>query len=269
MTRLLTVAGLVVVAGCGVGAEATVTESETTLSYDAFLSGVYQEETGEFIANGDELFADEAALKAFYDERVARPETATHQQGLAIYNLNNQDVRWTATQAQNLTYCVSKKFGTHYAAVVAAMTAAGSAWSAVANVRFVHDATKDSRCGPSTSGVVFDVNPVNVGGQYLARAFFPNTVRRSRNIKIDDSAFTSAEDPTLAGVLRHELGHTLGFRHEHTRPEAGACFENNDWRALTTYDSASVMHYPQCNGTADWALVLTARDGAGARSVYP
>jgi hypothetical protein len=74
---------------------------------------------------------------------------------------------------------------------------------------------------------------------------------------------------TLTGVLRHELGHTIGFRHEHTRPEAGTCFEDNDWRALTQYDSASVMHYPQCNGTQDGDLVLTSADKSGARALYP
>ena len=117
--------------------------------------------------------------------------------------------------------------------------------------------------------MVFDVNPVNVGGQYLARSFFPNTTRRSRNVKIDNSAFTSSGNPTMTGILRHELGHTLGFRHEHTRPEAGACFEDNAWRALTAYDAASVMHYPQCNGTGDWSLTLTTKDAAGAKAVYP
>ena len=86
-------------------------------------------------------------------------------------------------------------------------------------------------------------------------------------MEIDTSAFSSTL-PSLTGVLRHELGHTLGFRHEQTRPEAGACFEDNSWRALTPYDSASVMHYPQCNGTGDWSLSLTARDIAGARLVY-
>ena len=70
-------------------------------------------------------------------------------------------------------------------------------------------------------------------------------------------------------MLRHELGHTLGFRHEHTRPEAGTCFEDTSWRALTAYDSASVMHYPQCNGTQKGDLVLTSLDNQGASSLYP
>lgn len=50
---------------------------------------------------------------------------------------------------------------------------------------------------------------------------------------------------TLEGILRHELGHTLSYRHEHTRPEAGKCFEDADWKPLTSYDGFSVMHYPQ------------------------
>ncbi|MDI3287927.1 hypothetical protein QHF83_31735 [Polyangium sp. 15x6] len=57
-------------------------------------------------------------------------------------------------------------------------------------------------------------------------------------------------------------------RVEHTRPEAGACFEDNNWRGLTSYDSGSVMHYPQCNGTNSWALTLTTKDKQGAASLY-
>jgi hypothetical protein len=116
--------------------------------------------------------------------------------------------------------------------------------------------------------VLFDVNPVNAGGQYIARAFFPSQSRYTRNVLIDNSAFTSGGDPSLTGVLRHELGHTLGFRHEHTRPEAGTCFEDNSWRTLTTYDQASVMHYPQCNGISSWALELSAKDAQGAALLY-
>ena len=65
--------------------------------------------------------------------------------------------------------------------------------------------------------------------------------------------------------MAHELGHTLGFRHEHTRPEAGTCFEDNNWRPLTPYDSASIMHYPQCNGgSSDRSSAPTTADGVRA-----
>ena len=45
---------------------------------------------------------------------------------------------------------------------------------------------------------------------------------------------------------RHELGHILGFRHEHIRSEANSsCDEGGAFRAVTDYDQASVMHYLQ------------------------
>ena len=101
--------------------------------------------------------------------------------------------------------------------------------------------------------------------QYLARAFFPSTSEASRNVLVDDSVFTSGSW-TPANILGHELGHTLGFRHEHTRPEAGTCFEDNNWRPLTPYDSASIMHYPQCNGGSTNLQFQRTTAPASARS---
>jgi hypothetical protein len=129
---------------------------------------------------------------------------------------------------------------------------------------------QDATCNASNASVVFDVRPVDVDGDYLARAFFPKEPRAARNVLIDLTALQldPDEDLNLVGVLRHELGHTLGFRHEHTRPESGACFEDTDWRPITNYDKFSVMHYPQCNGGADWKLLLTSRDKSGAACLY-
>jgi hypothetical protein len=260
----------VMVMSCGGTETATISSSSQALTYEQFLSKVYQEPTGEFIADGDTLFEDEAALHRFYVEFIATPEESSVSSPLAVMTSGGHDVKWSATAAQNLTYCVSTKFGTaHHAKVVKAMADATAAWEATANVRYVYDATQDATCTATNAKVVFNVVPVNVNGQYLARSFFPNTARKSRNVNIDATAFTTSGLPDMTGILRHELGHTLGFRHEHTRPEAGTCFEDNNWRALTPYDSASVMHYPQCNGTGDWSLTLTDQDKQGAHLEYP
>jgi hypothetical protein len=187
------------------------------------------------------------------------------QEPLAVNTVNGVDTTWSAAQKTNLTYCVSTSFGANQAAVVSAMSSATSAWSSVANVTFVYASAQNANCTAANNNVVFDVRPTS-GQNYLARAFFPNYGRANRNILIDASAFTQASF-TLAGILRHELGHVLGFRHEHT-VGATSCYEDEQWRALTSYDSASVMHYPQCGGTGGNSLTLTTRDKNGAACLY-
>jgi hypothetical protein len=243
-------------------------EQQKQLSWEEFKAQVFVEpETGFFIYNGDEKAESEVELREAY-ARYVGGETGTAQGALAVYTSGGSDVKWTASQALNLTYCVSSKFGSNYSKVVSSMNTAAGAWESAGRVNFIHVSSQDSNCTSRNTSVVFDVNPVNVNGQYLARAFFPNSSRRSRNVLIDQSAF-SPTAPGLDGILRHELGHTLGFRHEHTRPEARACFEDNNWRGLTPYDSSSVMHYPQCNGTNSWSLTLTTMDKQGAGILYP
>jgi hypothetical protein len=179
------------------------------------------------------------------------------------------DVKYSATQARNLTYCISSStFGTRYSTMVSAMNSATAAWEATANVNFIHSSSYDSNCTASQTGVFFDVRMVS-GQSYLARAFFPNSSRSGRNILVDSSSFGSISPWTLTGVLRHELGHVLGFRHEHTRSTASGCYEDANWRGLTSYDRYSVMHYPQCNGLQTGDLVLTSSDKTGARALYP
>ncbi|WP_342378587.1 M57 family metalloprotease [Myxococcus stipitatus] len=258
------VTGLALLAGCG-GGDASTPAPETTsqgMTYEQFLSMVYQEpETGIFVANGDTTFSNEKKLREFYEKNIRNGQLIVHTSG-------GVDAKWSDTQKKNITYCVSSTFGSNYNSAVTAMANAAAAWEAVADVKFVYVSAQDGSCTATNNNVVFDVRPVNSGGQYLARAFFPDDVRADRNVLIDNTAFGNNPPWTLTGILRHELGHTLGFRHEHTRPESGTCFEDNNWRALTTYDSASVMHYPQCNGSQSGDLVITAKDAQGAALLY-
>lgn len=257
------VAGMAtVVAACSadIGDDEEVGNNQA--GFEAFEGTVYQEaQSGVYIVNGDTPVVDIKHLQEFWEGYV-------REGALLVNTSGGADVIWTSAQRHAITYCVSTSFGSNYNAVVTAMAQATGAWEAVTDVDFVYHSEFDGSCTASNSNVVFDVNPVNSGGQYIARAFFPGQGRSTRNVLIDGSAFTSSGNPTVTGVLRHELGHTLGFRHEHTRPESGTCFEDNNWRALTTYDSASVMHYPQCNGTGDWSLSLTAKDIQGAVALY-
>lgn len=252
-------------------------EDPDTLTYDEFRAQAYQEpDTGIYIVNGDEIIETDAQMRAAYEAFLDSVEFAkdradgyaTVQQGLIVNTVSGRDDKWSASDAMNITYCIdSKSFGSRYNTVVAAMVSAAGEWESAGEVNFVHVASADSKCSSRTTTVQFNVRQVTTS-QYLARAFFPSTSRRGRELLIASSSFGNISPWTLTGVLRHELGHTLGFRHEHTRPEAGTCFENNSWRALTDYDAESVMHYPQCNGDQTGDLVLTSMDRQGAAALY-
>ncbi len=113
-----------------------------------------------------------------------------------------------------------------------------------------------------------------------AVAFFPNDEISKRVVDIGPLTFEEPNDFDPVGVLRHELGHVLGFRHEHIRPEAQKGMSKRDksrmeqWvigkvggEALTDYDSQSVMHYP-LNGRGTLDFQLSDADKAGFHKLY-
>jgi hypothetical protein len=234
--------------------------SNQVMSFEEFEARTYREaETGVYIVDGDTPLEDIEQLREFHARLI--------QGGLAVHQANGADARWDGFQKLELTYCVSTNFGARYDAMRQIMREATRAWEAAARIDFIHLESEDTRCSALNSRVVFDVRQVS-GEPYLARAFFPNYARANRNILVDTAAYGNMAPYTLTGILRHELGHVLGFRHEHTRPEAGVCFEDREWRPLTPYDGSSVMHYPWCNGTNSGDLMLTPYDKQGARVLY-
>jgi hypothetical protein len=254
----------VALVGCG-GPEAAEQKIPT---FEEFQASAINDEGNVFVINGDEAVEGVEGLRAYYDNFVANGDVGATQDGLAVYYVGG-DIKYSSTQARNLTYCISSStFGSRYSTMVSAMNSATAAWEATANVNFIHSSSYDSSCTASQTGVFFDVRMVS-GQSYLARAFFPNSSRSGRNVLVDSSSFGSIAPWTLTGILRHELGHVLGFRHEHTRLSSTGCYEDSNWRGLTAYDSYSVMHYPQCNGSQTGDLVLTSADKTGARALYP
>ena len=267
--RLVATAMLVAATGCaGAG--------EQPISWEEFQARVYTEpDTGIMIINGDEPHENLTQLAETYWRYVEQFDDAdgigTVRKPAIVNTVNGRDDVWPSSIATNLTYCVDRKStGTRYSTIVAAMASATAEWESATGggINYVHASSLDSNCNNRTN-VQFNVRMVT-SNQYYARAFFPSYSRRSREVLVSTISFGNIAPWTLTGILRHELGHTIGLRHEHTRPEARAadCLESSNWRALTAYDSDSVMHYPFCNGTNDGDLVLTSSDRAGANALY-
>ncbi|MDO7868022.1 M57 family metalloprotease [Nocardioides jiangxiensis] len=234
-------------------------------SWQQFEAATYTDPTGVRVVNGDEAMATTGDLHKFYDELTSTPKKGLDD-GLIVNTVNGADDKWSASQVGNLTYCVSDKFGADKAGIVAAMNGGAALWeSASSAIDFVYVPSQDASCTTRNTSVLFSVEPVQTS-QYIARSFFPSTPKRSRNVLVDDSIWSSGSW-TPSNILGHELGHVLGFRHEHTRPEAGTCFEDNNWRPLTPYDSVSIMHYPQCNGGST-NLQFSSLDAQGVAALY-
>ncbi|MBW3086499.1 hypothetical protein KEM60_02720 [Austwickia sp. TVS 96-490-7B] len=247
------------------GSSAAPTPRPKAPTYQDFYNSTHRDADGQWIVDGDTPMKSAPALKNFF-KRVTSPDLPSGTDRLIVNQVNGKDDVWSASQVGNLTYCVSDKFGPIKEDVATAMRQGGGLWSAASSkIRFVHDATQDATCSTANTKVVFSVEPI-AKAPYIARAFFPSSAKSERNILVNLSDWGKGSWEAK-NVLGHEMGHILGLRHEHTRPEAGKCFEDNNWRPLTPYDSASIMHYPHCNGTSK-ELSFTESDGVGIRKLY-
>jgi len=246
------------VAGCG-AADVTVVD-------DGLLASLPREEdTGVMIVDTDLPAESPGEVAAILGDGASVGD----EQALTVNVVAGRDDVWPRAMRSQLTYCVDVAgFGRDAAAVIAALRAATADWQRAANVQFTHVTAEDSRCSRTNTRVLFDVRPA-WGRPYLARSFLPSSGRSSRELIIDGTALPPPHPLTLTGAVRHELGHILGLRHEHTRSRSNPCYEDSNWRAVTPYDVRSVMHYPQCLGVRGRDLTLTASDLAGIHQLYP
>jgi hypothetical protein len=117
--------------------------------------------------------------------------------------------------------------------------------------------------------LTFVVRYEKAEGTFVATSFFPHFAVRSRYVNIDAQYFTTEYDHV--GVFIHEIGHILGYLHEHIRAStstvSGCYKEKNSWKPLTNYDPKSAMHY-WCDGGGTFSLNLTDLDIEGHRLLY-
>ncbi len=241
----------------------------TAWDYKTFREDLACEsDTGACIVEGDIALWGEEAIRDYYFDLMRTAATS-----LTVMQVQEEDSTWDKIDRYDLSYCVSDGFGERKDEVLGAVQQAATDWMAIADLRFVYRSDEDADCDGFNPRVLFTVTTADPWSWYYARAFFPSDSRERRQVRVnfESLATNDEEELTLTGILRHELGHVLGFRHEHVRPEANAaeCWEDMDWRPLTDYDPRSVMHYPHCNGKGDWSLRLTRTDKNGAALFYP
>lgn len=262
--------------------EGTVPGSATEPVYTRLQRGLKRVEIdGQtfYVAEGD-LLLDESQLPKYALERAAATGPAAAAAAPAGDDVdrrvkllgmmeNGKIVRWKPGLV--LTYCVLKNTfadADKYQLARNSMQQAVWAWESTCGVKFEHKAELDDSPTNNPEGVLFPVREFNALGRFIAAAFFPNDPVNRRQVFIDPSYYTTGFDKV--GVLRHELGHVLGFRHEHIRsgaPPACGDEDTGDTVELSEYDPQSVMHY-FCGGVGSRDLQISELDRAASRRVY-
>jgi hypothetical protein len=239
-----------------------------------------------------DLRVDEAGLMVYAQERkIMRQRYKLAKQGISLNPaptgitvalFQGRPVLWeidATTKRAELKYCfVTGTFtANELAKAKDAMKTAAKSWSDVCAVNFTYVATSDvdnlDSQAPPPAGVTFVISKQTLGNGVIASSFFPYFPKFMRHLFLDDSWFTVAAPFTPEGILRHEIGHILGYRHEHIRSEAPPdCPKENagpdeDLAPLAAYDPQSVMHYP-CGQFMNFPQNLTATDKDGARQCY-
>lgn len=173
---------------------------------------------------------------------------------------------------RNVTYAIDKAgfSASEYDEVVLKLGAATARWQSACiscGIRFEHQVDLDEKRPEPSRSLYMVVRRVRTRGEFFALAFFPGADVSDHYLNIDGSFFTQKwYDRT--GLLRHEIGHVLGYRHEDAGGTPKCQREAGGWKDLTPYDSLSVMHRLCYSGPGIRSLELSDVDIEGHRIAY-
>ncbi len=257
-----------------------------------------------FVVDGDLGIVGEQALRSHYDSLVGMYAEQVDKAHVATVLQTGARRVYSSVDVLDLRYCVTDDFS-NYATVVADMMLATEQWEQLANINFKHVASEDDDCGWDNPNI--DIAVERMGLDWAASgvagcATFPTEAPLAYCSVLDSDPFESGaifeniliisyeviddyEGITAAGVMRHELGHALGLRHEHPWNPEGPCESSNPepvdleihdvgGEALSAFDVDSVMHYRLENFGSDLCnapegdFTLSRLDGESIRQLY-
>jgi hypothetical protein len=243
--------------------------------FEAYLATLPKH--GEYYIVGGDMPLTRTQVREYLSDlkasrsRGARPKGNLPNSELLLGTYLGQPSYWKDSAARTLTYNVdagSFPDKSEYAKVVGWIEGAGTDWMekcAQCGIHFVHLSSQDEGRMMSNRPL-FTVKYIETR-DYIAQAFFPFSPIADRVLYVGPQLFeNNGYNPR--GVMRHELGHILGYRHEQIRGIAG-CYlgEDGNWKSITSYDSRSVMHY-LCGGGGNKDFMISPSDEKGHRCVY-
>lgn len=287
--------------GCGGGDPAPIQPSscEVALSLTTVNAGApsYREwrdkearlnSDGKWVFEGDIVYRDEDDLRAIYLQRYGAPAADDTRFRSIVTCDRSRDSTWNVADKLDLTYC----FGTFSSETLredvrSAMKSAAVNWELAADVNFIEVEMSegecnciygaDDGCGSFSSRAKIRVRQRDSGDcDGISCLDDPASAEFPTNATHEITFHTSANDTNekMYRLANHEMGHLLGFAHEHYRFDQGSgesCTSAVPWRAVTDPDGGSVMGYGSCAGT-DPILIsnqyLSTRDRQGAAYLY-
>ena len=263
-------------AGCGSqGLMAPVDEVRSiggrpALSFDEYMARhVEPREGGGYMVERDIHMSTLEMVREHWQSTTATTGA------VAVHRSGGKDDVWAGTERLNITWCIRQSdFGTDANRVIDMLQKAASGWENAADVHWVHATAQDgSSCTRTNNSVKYNIERNFAWGSGLKAGMgWPSFARSDRFLELGRTyEWTDAE---LLAVMTHELGHSLGFVHEHdTASGCNYVTDNNyPYRQLTCYDGRGAMHYPDKPGWLDYPghllNFITWWDIEGAQALY-
>ena len=239
------------------------------IPWETFRASAEIAPNGALVVEGDMAFSTEAKLRRYWEEHRAPGRGQELSVNTVVVNGIVVDDVWAFPQNMNLTYCIGPGFTSEQLDdLLPAFESATAAWGRVAAIRFVLQSVGSSTCNADDDSLAFDVQ-FRTGS---SNSFFPLEPRSMRTLFIGSAAWENTENGrTLGGIVLHELGHGLGYRHEHVWIDCtgeGPTLPAGTARLVTEYDEMSVMHDPDCRDPPGGGFSLTNLDHYGSARLY-
>ncbi len=231
---------------------------------------------GDLLMDADELYYYcQSQLALMKDEKKWHTEKMENN-AFTVSTINGVPEVWPPNYV--VKYAILKRSFTSpdlYDSAKIYMNKAAKDWMGACNVKFQYLPQYDETIpgSPLPDSLTFCVRQFNANGAFIAMAFFPADIPQKRRLLLDVSFFNPQLKFNKVGILRHELGHILGARHEHIWSKEYGCqgeevfAEGRGGIPLTKYDPYSVMHY-LCGKSGTRTLEITRFDTAGAQQLY-